>query len=80
MKSVHLELVRETFTIAQRCEVSDWIQLKKMILLSLPPEARKSFSTRHPVTKKHSINDFERQVIDTYYSETGVRLRLPDEE
>lgn len=79
MKDKHLQLMYESFEIAQRCEVTDWIQLKKIILLSLPPEARKSFSTRDPITKKHSINDFERDVMDIYFKKSGVVVRLPDE-
>ena len=79
MNDKHLEIMYEAFDVALRCGVEEWLQLKKIILLSLPPEARKSFSTRDPVTKKHSINDFERDVIDIYSRKTGTMLRLPDE-
>ena len=79
MKDEHLHLMYEAFEIAQRCSVTKWIQLKKIILLSLPSEVRKNFSTRDPITKKHLINDFERDVIDIYLKKSGVMVRLPDE-
>ncbi len=79
MKDAHLQLMYEAFDIAERCDVREWVQLKKIILLSLPPDARKSFSTRDPLTKKHSLNDFEQDVIDIYFKKSGVMVRLPDE-
>ena len=80
MKDEHTQLMYEAFEIARRCGVTEWIQLKKIVLLSLPSEARKNFSTSDPITKKHSTNDFERDVIDIYLRKTGITLRLPDEE
>jgi hypothetical protein len=54
----------------------NWMDFKKIMLRSLPPKMRKKFSTRDPKTKKQSLNDFERQMIDIYFCKTGVRLRL----
>lgn len=76
----YLDILNDGLEIAARCEVDSWIDLKKILLLSLPPESRKHFSTRDSLTKKHSINDFEQNVIDIYYRKTGARLRLPHEE
>ena len=80
MNDENLEALYEGLEIAEKCGVSCWIELKKIILLGLPPEARKKFSTRDPHTKKHTVNDFERDVVDIYYKKTGVKLRLPHEE
>lgn len=75
-----LTSLHDGFDVAQRCNVVTWVELKKILLLSLPPHERKQFSTRDAYTKKHTVNDFERDLIDIYYRQTGTRLRLPHEE
>ena len=57
-----------------------WMPVKKYLLLSIPSEMRKNFSTRDPKTKKQSLNDFEQVMIDIYEGMTGIRLRLPKDE
>lgn len=57
-------------------ESHDWMDFKKVMLRSLPSKMRKKFSTRDPKTKKQTLNNFERQMIDIYFCETGIRLRL----
>ena len=54
----------------------DWMDFKKIMLRSLPPKMRKNFSTRDPKTKRQALNSFEKEMINTYFIETGVRLRL----
>ena len=54
----------------------DWMDFKKVMLRSLPPKMRKNFSTRHPKTKKQTLNNFERQMIDIYFGKTGIKLKL----
>lgn len=54
----------------------DWMDFKKLMLISLPSNKRKNFSTRDPKTKKQSLNEFEKQMIDIYFQETGVLLEL----
>jgi hypothetical protein len=56
----------------------DWLAVKKEILWLLTNEHRHYFSRRHYSTKKHSINDFEKLVIEYWYSETGKRLTITD--
>jgi hypothetical protein len=51
--------------------VDDWLVIKKELLKALPPEARRSFSTRDPVTKRQRTNDFERQVAERWSKMTG---------
>jgi hypothetical protein len=60
--------------------VSDWIIVKKELLKSLPPQYRKRFSTRDPVTKKQSMNDFEISLAKKWESITGKKLILSDHE
>ncbi len=79
MNDENMEMLYEGFEIAEKCDVRSWIDLKKILLLGLPPESRRRFSTRDAYTKKHTVNDFERDVVDIYYKKTGVRLRLPHE-
>ncbi len=59
---------------------SNWISIKKQLLLSLPPKLRKLFSTRDATTKVQSLNIFEGQLIDAYEKMTGIRLELPHNE
>tara|TARA_B100000949_G_C13993446_1_gene330157 strand:- start:24 stop:263 length:240 start_codon:yes stop_codon:yes gene_type:complete len=60
-------------------EGNDWMLVKKQLLLSLPSSLRKNFSTRHPQTKKQTVNEFEASLIDIYEGMTGVKLRLKNE-
>ena len=57
-------------------ENDDWMNFKKIMLQTIPPKMRKKFSTRHPKTKKQSLNEFEKRMIDIYFSKTGVKLML----
>ncbi len=54
----------------------NWMDFKKIMLRSLPSRLRKNFSTRHPITKKQTLNSFEKELIDSYYYKTGVKLTL----
>ena len=55
---------------------NNWLTVKKFLLKYLHPDVRKLFSTRHPKTKKHTLNKFEIKVIDYYYINYNVRLEL----
>ena len=57
----------------------NWVRVKKHLLLSLPSQLRKYFSTRDPETKKQCFNEFETQLIDIYQGMTGITLRIYDE-
>lgn len=59
-------------------DVTDWIVVKKEILRVLPVEERQHFSTRDPKTKKHTLNDFERLIIDYWKQTTGQSLVLKE--
>ena len=51
--------------------VDSWIVIKKELLKALPAEDRSLFSTRHPLTKKQSTNEFEQRVIEHWSALTG---------
>ena len=68
--------MKVAFTILE--ENRDWMDFKKIMLRSMPSKMRKKFSTRDPKTKKQSLNDFEQKMIDIYFYDTGVRLRLEE--
>lgn len=55
---------------------NNWMDFKKIMLQSLPPYMRKKFSTRHPKTKKQALNEFEKNMINIYFEETGIFLTL----
>lgn len=58
---------------------SDWMFIKRQLLLSLPSPMRKLFSTRDAKTKRQALNTFEERLIELYEEMTGVRLELINE-
>lgn len=71
----HKVAINDLFEYAS--DVDDWMTIKKALLLSLHPDERRAFSTRHPVTKKQSINAFEEHVIAAWESMTGRKVERP---
>lgn len=57
-------------------DCDDWMTVKKLLLLSIPSDLRRLFSTRDEKTKKQSLNDFEKALIDEYQGMTGICLEL----
>ena len=55
-----LELIGELFEYYKE---DNWLKIKKFLVTYLHPDVRKNFSTRHPKTKKHSLNEFEKSLI-----------------
>ena len=56
-----LELLDEIIPIyKENC----WLKVKKYIVRYSKPTTRKLFTTRHPKTKKHSLNEFEKSLIE----------------
>lgn len=51
--------------------IDSWKVLKKELLKCLPPEKRKLFSTRDPVTKLQSLNSFEKLLVVRWNELTG---------
>lgn len=62
-----------TFVAGYAGSVTDWVTIKKELLKTLSPTDRRYFTTRDPVTKRHSINEFEKVVMEKWYQITGVR-------
>ena len=59
-------------------EETDWLTVKKQLLLVLSPRDRKNFSTRDQKTKKHFVyNSFEKQVRKEWFTLTGNILMMP---
>lgn len=56
-----------------------WMDFKKIMLRTLPSKMRKNFSTRDPITKKQSLNNFEEDIIEVYFEKTGVKLILEED-
>lgn len=73
------EIIDYAIDLGLRCEVDSWLDLKKVLLLSLPAQQRTKFSTRDPFTKQQSLNKFEKMIVDTYNKTTGIDLELPSE-
>lgn len=55
---------------------ADWFRVKAEIARLFPPKDRSLFTRRHYSTKKHTINDFEREVMVYWLEKTGVRLEI----
>ena len=73
-----MEDYKEYIDFASRVlrDSNDWMNFKKVMLRTIPPKMRKKFSTRHPITKKQTLNEFEKKIIDAYYRKTGIMLEL----
>lgn len=60
-------------------EETNWLVIKKRLLLELPTWERQLFSTRDPKTKRHGLyNAFERQVRKRWFEMTGNVLVMPE--
>lgn len=70
--SLILEKISYVSTFVGDCD--DWVTVKKQLLISLPPDVRTLFSTRHPITKEQQTNSFEMDLMNKYNEMTGVRL------
>ena len=57
-------------------DVGEWRHLKRQLLQNLPPEKRKLFSTRDPITKIQNFNEFEGKVLNRWEEITGAKLIL----
>ena len=56
---------------------TEWITLKKLLLLSLQPAERKKFSKRDNKTKLQSpLNDFELKIISYYENTQGKKIKV----
>ena len=70
------QIIEKAIELGIRCDVKTWLELKKLVLVSIPSNERKRFSTRDPATKSHSLNSFERELLDNYRKKTGVDLEI----
>jgi len=77
---VNEKIVELLEDLSEYYEDNNWLVVKKFLLKYLHPDIRKNFTTRHPKTKKHSLNEFEKQVIEYYYDNYRVRLELYEED
>lgn len=71
------ELVEE---LVEFYKGDDWIKVKKYILRYSHPDTRKNFSTRHEKTKKHTLNNFEINLINFIKSKYNIKLELKDKD
>lgn len=69
-----LEVLEEVSSYAGECD--DWVTVKREIMQRLNPRLRRLFSTRDPITKEQSMNDFEAFLSAKFYEHTGVKLIL----
>jgi len=75
----HEEILSEAVTLGKACEISEWMDLKKMLLVTIPSPARKNFSKRDPKTKRQRLNDFECWLMDNYHQQVGIKLRFKEQ-
>jgi hypothetical protein len=61
-------------------ENDDWLVVKKLFLNLIPPRDRRHFSTRDSKTYTHTMNDFERKVVNVWKEITGSELVLKRKE
>lgn len=56
------------FVFSYASSVTNWLVIKKEILKNIKPASRVFFSSRHPITKKQVINQFD-VTVATYWEE-----------
>lgn len=61
--------------VGQECD--DWITVKKELLRVVDNHSRDHFSIRNPNSKKHLLNDFEKEVIGYWKTLTDRELSVP---
>ena len=71
------DIIENAIDLGTRCDVKTWLELKKILLLSIPSSERSLFSTRDPETKCHKLNKLELMIVDNYQKKTGVTLEIP---
>lgn len=72
-----IELIDEIFFYYKD---DNWLVVKKYLLRYSNPSIRKNFTTRHPKTKKHTVNLYEKEIINYCYENYNILLRLYDED
>ena len=77
----HLQTIKELIDeILEFYKDNNWLIVKKYVLRYSHPDIRKYFSTRNSKTKKHTLNDFEKQLIIYCNNIYGVQLILSEED
>ena len=71
-----LELIEE---LIEFYHDDDWLVVKKYLLRHTHPKIRKNFSTRHPKSKKHTLNKFEIELLKYCQEKFEVSLKLKEE-
>ena len=53
---------------------TEWVTVKKELLRCLHPNDRRLFSTRDPLTKRHSLNEMEKKIVAAWLEQGGGEL------
>lgn len=71
-------LAQVSFLSENLKDETDWLTVKKQVLLLLSPRDRKNFTTRDQLTKRHlPYNDFEKAIREHWFQLTGNMLEMP---
>tara|TARA_B100000214_G_C23852860_1_gene574260 strand:- start:397 stop:663 length:267 start_codon:yes stop_codon:yes gene_type:complete len=62
------------FVMSYAGDCDDWVTIKKEVMKGIPSNLRKNFSTRDAKTKNHTLNNFEREIINYYRDRSGIHL------
>jgi hypothetical protein len=82
---MHVVLSQCVIDAIDRCSAlltdsTDWLVVKKLLLLELPIDERRRFTTRHQDTKKHwPFNAFENSIRSMWKEKTGNILCMPED-
>ena len=58
----------------------DWLIVKKYLLKSIRPDKRKKFSKRNYLSKKHTLNEYEKSLIEYYEKQFNIKLGLKEKD
>ena len=76
---VRIKIEELALEIGEVYKGHDWLVVKKYILKYLNPKLRTVFSKRNTKTKKHILNNFEKQLIIFYENKFDIRLVLDED-
>lgn len=77
LTDLHKKIIQDAIHIVGDT-TKDWFAIKLQIIYLFPAKERKNFSRRHYSSKKHTINDFDKQVMDFWEKESGIKLEIDE--
>lgn len=60
------------------CRADRWVDVKQELIDQCPSWLRTYFSRRNEISKKHTTNSMELEIVEMWRQITGVELEMPE--